>query len=787
MSSFFGLILLGFGVGVVAVFAIEAVGVLWIMKRLRHKLHTEQSNLSSQTQLDTSSKHLDHQQSLYFSFNKQGVVWVLESGQISKEPKRKEELLEVSPIKMYGQIKGQSLILRESDGLHKTVELKGCTVQAVSASILSSKKWEKKFPIKVESKTSVIYNGSKTLYVYLETSWEKEAWCKALFLASCDEEEKVKWFTQLHEDFHNYLTSLNSVYQCLMKPSVGLSVEGAIERDIKPDDPSSKVRQFLKKIAKKTSRVGLENKSNWSSLSGNEGKKNTENLCASQDDVLAPLPSKLPHLGSQNIHSVSSDGDVEKKFGIDEGTLCWNLLISRLFFDVKGSMQLKRAMQERIQRTLSNMRTSSYIGEIICTDINTGNVPPCIVGLRALPMEMSEVWALEVDIEYSGGAVLEIETRLEARELELHAGTDDSNSEPSNVEAVQSDLPKGFECLGKELKLEERENDCQEQKEDDASKSFKSTMSSTNHGSRWKSLLNSLAKQVSQVPLSLAIRVVSLKGTLRLHIKPPPSDQLWYGFTSMPDIDFNLESSVGEQKITSGYFALLVVNRLKKAILENLVLPNCENLSIPWMLAEKDDWVPPNVAPFIWINQEFRNEISTSVDTNNQSSGGEKATSEASANTSSNVPTNKPKNPKSIESCQEPTSKSSDSLALPSFSGSLTLERSSSLEELTMPLLENEKSQETRDFKEPSLQNVNQLETSENKVENNSEFPSLHRSLVVMEKQNHIFEQEDELPKKMGRKERMFDLGKKMGEKLEEKRRHLEEKSRHIVEKMRGP
>lgn len=205
------------------------------------------------------------------------------------------------------------------------------------------------------------------------------------------------------------------------------------------------------------------------------------------------------------------------------------------------------------------------------------------------------------------------------------------------------------------------------------------------------------------------------------------------------------------------------------------------------MLAEKDDWVPPNVAPFIWINQEFRNEISTSVDTNNQSSGGEKATSEASANTSSNVPTNKPKNPKSIESCQEPTSKSSDSLALPSFSGSLTLERSSSLEELTMPLLENEKSQETRDFKEPSLQNVNQLETSENKVENNSEFPSLHRSLVVMEKQNHIFEQEDELPKKMGRKERMFDLGKKMGEKLEEKRRHLEEKSRHIVEKMRGP
>jgi hypothetical protein len=67
----------------------------------------------------------------------------------------------------------------------------------------------------------------------------------------------------------------------------------------------------------------------------------------------------------------------------------------------------------------------------------------------------------------------------------------------------------------------------------------------------------------SQVPLSFAIRVGSLKGTLRLHIKPPPSDQLWYGFTSMPDIDFNLESSVGDRKITSGYFSSLVVSRLK--------------------------------------------------------------------------------------------------------------------------------------------------------------------------------------------------------------------------------
>ncbi|KAK7269012.1 hypothetical protein RIF29_21727 [Crotalaria pallida] len=792
------LLLLGFGLGVVAVVAAQAAGVLWILKRLRRKVNLDHSKIS---QLSAATAELDPNQSLNFAFKKQGVVWVLESEKVSKflldkpsrEQTRKKALLEVSPVKMYGQIKGQSLILREPDGSHVTIELKGCTAQAVSASSLSSRKWAKKFPVKVESKTSKIYKGSTTLYIYLETSWEKEAWCKALHLASCDQPEKIKWFTELHEEFQSYLTSLNSVYHSIIKPSVGIgSSFEATERTSKPDGTSSKVRQFLKKFAKRTSRVGLENISTWSSLSGNEEKKNTEKLRACKDAVLATgylknastakqpksslvedapsLSSKSSHSGSQSHHSTISGADADEKFGIDEGALCWNLLISRLFFDAKGNEQLKKSILARIQRTLSNMRTPSYIGEVICTDLNTGNVPPCIAGMRVLPMEMSEVWALEVDIEYSGGVVLEIETRLEVRELELLRGTEDSNPEPSNIGSVPSELLEGFEYFGKQLNPAERTNDFQEQKEDDDRNTdvSKSSMSSSTPGSRLKSIFNSVAKQVSQVPLSLAIRVASLRGTLRLHIKPPPSDQLWYGFTSMPDIDFNLESSIGEHKISSGHFAILLVNRLKAAIRETLVLPNCESICLPWMLAEKDDWVPWNVAPFIWTNQESRNETSTSINTSNQV--------EASASSSSNGPKPEKQKPKSAESSQEPARKSSSS------SGSQTLESSSSLEELAMPLLDNNRQEETRDLIEcriPSLQNDKGHETSElNKMEDNSEF----------QKQNRSSEQEEGgTQKKMGRRERMLDLRKKVGEKLEEKRRHIEEKSRHIVEKMRGP
>lgn len=65
-----------------------------------------------------------------------------------------------------------------------------------------------------------------------------------------------------------------------------------------------------------------------------------------------------------------------------------------------------------------------------------------------------------------------------------------------------------------------------------------------------------------KLPLSLAIRFMSVRGTLRVHIKPPPSDQLWFGFTSMPNIEWNFESFVGEHKFT-GAPVILIGNRLK--------------------------------------------------------------------------------------------------------------------------------------------------------------------------------------------------------------------------------
>ena len=83
-------------------------------------------------------------------------------------------------------------------------------------------------------------------------------------------------------------------------------------------------------------------------------------------------------------------------------------------------------------------------------------------------MEMSEVWGFEVDIEYSGGALLDIETRLEVGELDNAPGIEDSdpNSPDASVD-VSSDLLEGLEDLGKHLNLSDGMGDSQGPKGDD--------------------------------------------------------------------------------------------------------------------------------------------------------------------------------------------------------------------------------------------------------------------------------------------------------------------------------
>lgn len=166
------------------------------------------------------------------------------------------------------------------------------------------------------------------------------------------------------------------------------------------------------------------------------------------------------------------------------------------------------------------------------------------------------------------------------------------------------------------------------------------------------------------------------------------------------------------------------------------------------MLAEKDDWLPRKVAPFIWLNHEPVNDPLSVSQVNDH-------TSEAKAKMEGNSQTSNPD--------KEPSNAS----ALPLTS---IIPSDRTFQELRRPLANEEPNGSV-----------------ELKREETAECESVSsRSLSLSDRQTSTTEDEDGRSKRTGRKARMLDLGKKMGEKLEEKRRHIEEKSKQIVEKMRG-
>ncbi|XLR24891.1 hypothetical protein HN51_071408 [Arachis hypogaea] len=149
------------------------------------------------------------------------------------------------------------------------------------------------------------------------------------------------------------------------------------------------------------------------------------------------------------------------------------------------------------------------------------------------------------------------------------------------------------------------------------------------------------------------------------------------------------------------------------------------------MLAEKENWVPRTVAPYMWVKQECGHDTSASND------------------------------------------KTSARILVDVLKSS-----SQSFDQLSTPFLEAYIMQETEDLKElpaSSIENENRDETWEEKTEGITVYQPQTLYSLLMDKQVSPSEQ-----KKIGKREKMFDLRKRMSEKLEEKRRHF-------VEKMRGP
>ncbi|UJO24894.1 Nucleus-vacuole junction protein 2 [Fulvia fulva] len=83
------------------------------------------------------------------------------------------------------------------------------------------------------------------------------------------------------------------------------------------------------------------------------------------------------------------------------------------------------------------------------------------------------------------------------------------------------------------------------------------------------------------VDLVLKTSLKRVQGTMLLHIKPPPSNRLWFTFETMPELEIRVEPVVSERKITYGFVLRAIEERVRSAIAEGLVKPNWDDVPFP--------------------------------------------------------------------------------------------------------------------------------------------------------------------------------------------------------------
>ncbi|XP_062510897.1 testis-expressed protein 2-like [Corticium candelabrum] len=310
----------------------------------------------------------------------------------------------------------------------------------------------------------------------------------------------------------------------------------------------------------------------------------------------------------------------------EPSTIDWfNAFIGRLFWDAWNERYLRERLHLKWQHKLNKTKRPSFMRPLTITDLSLGGHLPTVTNAYRPYVDERGIW-LELDLDYKDGTFcITLETSLQfvpSDDKDAATHTDGggitlgsiSNFSNDNVNAhakcrmkkrvVDSDIDSGAEDDEDRTTIDETSLIIAppEPKPKSESKDTESiaaaVQDSESKSAIWRiadKVLQSrivrkavqtrlgqrVTEKVNNISLVLTIQITSLRGRLLVNMSPPPTDRIWYGFKTMPEMTMIPTPKVGSKMFNYHKVTEWIDRKLRKEFEKRLIFPNMEDLVIP--------------------------------------------------------------------------------------------------------------------------------------------------------------------------------------------------------------
>lgn len=288
-------------------------------------------------------------------------------------------------------------------------------------------------------------------------------------------------------------------------------------------------------------------------------------------------------------------GELQNDFGA-QGIYGLNMLLNRWSFDLARSPDFESKFRASILKKLSGLKRPDYVTPLTIESFDMGSNFPQIRSIRSLPPQDAVICPeLLVDIAYSGGLEMTVETSVDLREGAAWGTLDRALTQLHGQRPMSEPS---------QTALDDSSSDTQDEMEDALGEAESSVLNSESDklqggfsmrrfaAMKAKQFAERTAEFISNIPLRLSVKVVKLEGTLLLWIAPPPSKRLWISFLQSPSLEITAKPILGNRVMKySAWMSRVSVwlqRKIKASFFNNLVFPNCTDLSFPGLLGLGD-------------------------------------------------------------------------------------------------------------------------------------------------------------------------------------------------------